>query len=29
MARAEFYYDPEAPAANSIVVAVTVFVLDG
>lgn len=28
MARIEHYHDPEAPAANSIVVAVTAFVLD-
>ena len=26
MARTEYYYDPDAPTANSIVVAVTVFV---
>jgi ADP-ribose pyrophosphatase YjhB (NUDIX family) len=28
MARTEHYYDPDAPTANSIVVAVTVFVLN-
>ena len=28
MARTEYFNDPEAPKANSIVVAVTVFILD-
>jgi hypothetical protein len=28
MPRVEYYHDPDAPRANSIVVAVTAFVLD-